>query len=172
MIGEISIAASLLGKLFDVAKGDKKDKSDEVAGSEEFSALMGQAGIDIQSFPVAAKDEDTGLSAVSGDKTDAAAAEAFQYIKDMTAGGLEGAMRTAMQKLRDKIMEEMGVSDESLAVMDPAARGEMEAKISEEVQKRIKEAMGADGTVTAEEQMVGAKLLELAKAYKSDISVI
>lgn len=173
MIGEISLAAGFLGKIFDMAQTGKKDKSDEVAGSEEFSAMMGQAGIDIKSLPVAAKDEDgKALSAVGGDKTDAAASAAFDYIKDMTAGGLEGAMRTAMKKLRDKIMEEMGVSEDSLKAMDPTARNAMEAKISEEVQKRIKEAMGADGKVTPEEQAVGAKLLEMAKAYKNEVKTV
>ncbi len=173
MIGEIGLAAGMLGKIWDMAQSGKTDKTDEVSGSEEFGALMAQAGIEIRSLPVAeASEAEGGLTAVSGDKTDAAASAAFDYLKEMTAGGLEGAMRTAMKKLREKIMGEMGVSEERLAAMEPAQRAAVEAKIGEEVQKRIQEAMGADGIVTAEEQAVGAKLLEMAKAYRSDVRVV
>lgn len=177
MLTEIGLAAGMLGKIYDLATGGKKDKASEAAGDGgAFAALMGQvsgqAGIGITSLG-GAKAEDGGLSEIAGTKgMDAQAMDAWQYLKDMTEGGLEGAMRTAMQKLRDKIMEEMGVSKEELAAMDPAARGAMEAKIEEEIQKRIEAAMGADGVVTAEENLVGAKLMEMAKAYKNDVPTV
>lgn len=176
MLKEIGLASSMLGGVLDMFKTDKKDKTDEVSGTEEFGALMA-GGMSIASLPTAAPaDEDKVYGMDDGTK------EALAMLRDMTSGGLEGAMRWAMKQLREDVMESMGISEAELAAMPADQKAAVEKAIAEEIQKRMAEAMGKekDGglaakAMTPEEMIAGIQkaLQEAAKkAYKEEVPTV
>lgn len=86
---------------------------------------------------------------------------ALESLREMTSGGIEGFWQWMMKELRKDVMEEMGVSEASLAAMDPEQRAATENAIEEEVQKRLKQAMGV-----GEEGETPQKLTELVEKMK------
>lgn len=68
--------------------------------------------------------------------------EAWKLLQEMTEGGLAGywkwMVKTMREKLREEVMGGMGISEEQLAAMPEAQRKDIEAKITEEVERRLK----------------------------------
>ncbi len=66
-------------------------------------------------------------------------------LKKITSRGISGYWEWQMEELKkkvaEKVMQEMGVTPESLAAMSPEARMSIEEKIMKEVERRIEEAM-------------------------------
>ncbi|PZP39950.1 MAG: hypothetical protein DI585_02400 [Pseudomonas fluorescens] len=178
------LASNLLGGVLDMFKKDKKGGVDEATGAEQFGSLMA-GGMQIATLPaVAPAEEDKAASgAAKVDRLGAGVQEALDALHEMTKDGLEGAMRWAMKEIREDVMESMGVSEDELAAMDPAARDAMEQKIDEEVQKRMAEAMGKDGqdavaetnALSPEQMVMGiqkALQAEANKAYREEVPTV
>jgi hypothetical protein len=68
--------------------------------------------------------------------------EASKLLREMTEGGLAGywkwMIKTMRERLRDEVMQGMGVTQEQLNAMPPDQRKDIEAKITEEVERRLK----------------------------------
>jgi len=56
---------------------------------------------------------------------------------------LEEARKSPMQRMREQIMKELGVTDDDLAQMAPDERRAMEDRIRELVEEKLREAMNA-----------------------------
>lgn len=76
--------------------------------------------------------------------------DAMEMLSDMTENGLNGYWKWVMKQLREKVMDDMGISEQELAAMDPDARAAVEKAIEEEVKKRLAEMMGSSGKKTAD----------------------
>lgn len=83
--------------------------------------------------------------------------EAKEMLSDMTEGGLNGYWKWVMKQLREQVLEEMGLSEDQVAAMDPASRDAVEKAIAEEVQKRLAEMMKGEGAKTAGDGKDGKK---------------
>ena len=184
MLKEIGLATGLLGNVLDMFKADKKDKTDEVSGTEEFGALMA-GGITISDLPTATKaDEAEGVTGVGlTDGVDAGVQEALDLLREMTSGGLEGAMRWAMKELREDVMDGMNISEQELAALPADQKAAVEKAIADEVQKRLAEAMNKDkqelaagGNALAPQDIVAglqkALQAEATKAYKEEVPTV
>lgn len=68
--------------------------------------------------------------------------EASKLLKEMTEGGLAGywkwMIKTMREKLRAEVMDGMGISEDQLKAMPADQRKDIEAKITEEVERRLK----------------------------------
>lgn len=68
--------------------------------------------------------------------------EALKLLREMTEGGLAGywkwMIKTMRERLRDEVMQGMGMTEEALAAMPADQRRDIEAKITEEVERRLK----------------------------------
>jgi hypothetical protein len=68
-----------------------------------------------------------------------------EILRKITSRGISSMWEWQMEELKKKVaakvMQEMGVSPESLAAMSPEARMSIEEKIMKEVERRIEEAM-------------------------------
>ena len=141
-----SLAVGVLGSLVGNTLGEALKTKDNGKAAEGFEiAHLGSA-----------KAPDDAKGAYN-DSMDATAKEALDALREMTSGGLEGFWKWMMKELREDVMEDMGVSEEALAAMDPAQRAAVEDAIEKEVQARLKEAMGIDDNGT---DMAKAKLPE------------
>ncbi len=157
----VGLLGGALGTALDTVFKDKKD----AAATDGFAI----ATLDT------AKTQDTETT-YADNNMDAGAKDALEALREMTAGGIEGYWKWMMKELREDVMEEMGVSEEELAAMPVEQRGAVEKAINDEVEKRIKEAMGVkdgeEGVVNAEqmiEKMKQAIQAEQAKgAYKNE----
>lgn len=160
-----SAVSSLLGGMF----GDAK----KVGGAAEadaglFTKMLGKArdGADV------AVNETEGM--------DADTAAAWSQLKEMTSGGVEGYWKYMIKQLREQTMEAMGVTEESLAAMEPGQREAIEAKIAEKVKEGLAKVMGVEPD--AANQMItllnradainAANMFEARKAYKNDVLTV
>jgi len=57
---------------------------------------------------------------------------------------LAEAQKTPMERMREQILEQLGLSEESLAQMSPEDRRVAEDKIRQMIEEKIKQAMNAD----------------------------
>lgn len=57
---------------------------------------------------------------------------------------LEEARKDPMERMREQVMEELGLTDEALAQMSPDERRAAEDKIREMIEEKLRQAMGAD----------------------------
>jgi hypothetical protein len=184
MLKEIGLASGLLSSVFDKLKSEK-DK--DTTGAESFAAALGNGmGISLNTFdsPLAGATQESAALSIgptADDKMDPGVKEALEMLREMTSGGLEGAMRWAMKELREDVMESMGVSEDELAAMPADQKAATEKMIAEEVQKRLAEAMGkdkqgvADAAMTPEELIAGLQKAlqgEANKAYKEDVPTV
>lgn len=68
--------------------------------------------------------------------------EASTLLREMTEGGLAGywkwMIKTMRERLRNEVMQGMGMTEEALAAMPADQRRDIEAKITEEVERRLK----------------------------------
>lgn len=68
--------------------------------------------------------------------------EALKLLGEMTEGGLEGywkwMIKTMRERLRAEVMDGMGISEEQLNAMPADQRRDTEARITEEVERRLK----------------------------------
>lgn len=73
-------------------------------------------------------------------------------IDEIRDKGMQAYMKEIQDKkkeeLREKILREMGLSEEALSKMDPKARGEIEKMIAQEIIKRLQ----AEGQLTAQQK--------------------
>jgi acetyl-CoA acetyltransferase len=114
------------------------------------------------------------------DTMDADAKDALDALREMTTGGIEGYWKWMMKELREDVMGEMGVSEEELAAMPVEQRKAVEQSINDEVEKRLKEAMGVkdgeEGVVNADEMIEKLKQsmqADQAKgAYKEEKGIL
>jgi len=58
---------------------------------------------------------------------------------------LEEARKSPIERMREQILEELGLTEESLAQMSPEERRATEDKISDMIEEKTRKAMGADG---------------------------
>lgn len=58
---------------------------------------------------------------------------------------LQEAQKTPMERMREQILKELGLSEESLAQLPPEERRAAEDRIRELIEEKIRQAMGADG---------------------------
>lgn len=160
----VGLLGGALGTALDSVFGEKK----QAAGGEGFAISMLEAS---------AKEE---TGATYNDSMDAGAKEALDALREMTTGGIEGYWKWMMKELREDVMDEMGVSEEELAAMPAEQRSAVEKAINDEVELRLKEAMGIkdgeQGVVTAQEmieKMKQAMQAEQAKgAYKEETGIL
>lgn len=171
MLKEIGLATGLLGSVFDLLK---KDKTQDVAGSDEFASMMaGGMQVGLGGFDSPLGKADDGLNINEKDPISAGTRDALALLREMTEGGLEGAMKYALKKLREDVMESMGVSEEALAAMPEGERTAMEQKIAEEVQRRLTDAMGKDknemtgGAFSPEDLLAGLRKAVQAEANRA-----
>lgn len=82
------------------------------------------------------------VGAAGGGEAPDATDQAWELLKEMTGGGLQGywkwMIKTMKERLRADVMGDMGVTDQSLAAMPEAQRNDIEQKINEEVERRLK----------------------------------
>lgn len=57
---------------------------------------------------------------------------------------LEEARKSPVERMREQIMQELGVSEEDLAMMSPEERRATEDKIREMIEEKFRQAAGAD----------------------------
>lgn len=199
MLKEIGLASGLLSSVFDKLKSEK-DK--DTTGAESFGAVLGNGmQVSLNTLDASSLLEEAGTKKVSAgagstdgmkitnllggdditddgvnssDKVSAGTSEALSMLKEMTSGGVEGYFRFIVKNIREKVMKDMGVSEEQLAAMPADERKAIEDKIAEEVKKQVAKIMGTDPE-TAQKmiaeadkvQGVGAAgKVEASKAYK------
>ena len=126
-----SAVGSVLGGLF----GAKKT---EAASGFNITTLLGG---------VKEKTEADKLGINTSDSVSAGTQDGLSLLREMTDGGIAGYWKFMMKQMREKAMESMGVTEESLAAMDPAERKVIEDKIAE----KVKEAMAKLMEVSPEE---------------------
>lgn len=156
----VGLLGSAVGTALDAVFKDKKD-------------TVSAEGFKITALDTGKKDE---AGHVYNDSMDASAKEALDALREMTEGGIEGYWKWMMKELREDVMEEMGVSEEELAAMPVEQRAAVEQAINDEVQKRLKEAMGIkdgeEAVVDANEMIEKLKqamqTAEANKSYKDD----
>lgn len=107
--------------------------------SELFSSLVNGNSADGTGVGSAA-------AGATSDSMDPKTQEALNMLKDMTDGGMQGYWKWMMKQIRQKVMDEMGVTEASLAAMKPDQRAAVEKQIEDEVKRRLAKAMGLDGT--------------------------
>ncbi len=157
----VGLLGGALGTAIDSVFKDKK----HAAGAEGFK---------ITSLGDPSKKDEVGKT--YNDSMDAGAKEALDALREMTTGGIEGYWKWMMKELREDVMDEMGISEEELAAMPAEQRGAVEKAINDEVEKRIKEAMGIkDGeeAVVDADQMIeklkqAMQSAQAKEAYKDD----
>lgn len=60
---------------------------------------------------------------------------------------LEEARKSPIERMREQIMKELGISEEDLAMMSPDERRATEDKIREMIEEKFRQAAGADSDV-------------------------
>lgn len=144
-MSSIGVAAGLLGSvaqdLFGKSTGTAATDGDADAFASMVVAQVPASGVK----NLALNDGDDSAASDPTANMDAGTKDAYDTLNDMTSGGVGGYFAWMMKQTREKVMDEMGVSDASLAAMDPAVRAAVEKKIDEEVKERLKKAMGMDG---------------------------
>jgi hypothetical protein len=67
-------------------------------------------------------------------------------IKEMSAEDkfLEEARKSPMQRMREQVLDELGLSEDALAQMSPEERRSAEDKIREMIEEKLRQAMNAD----------------------------
>jgi len=156
----VGLLGGVLGTALDTVFKDKK----EAAGADGFKIAI---------LDTPKKDEAAGLY---NDRMDAGAKEALDALREMTTGGIEGYWKWMMKELREDVMSDMGVSEEELAAMPVEQRAAVEKAIDDEVEKRLKEAMGIkdgeEAVVDANEMIEKLKQamqsMQAKTSYKDD----
>lgn len=79
--------------------------------------------------------------------TEDAGEDSSRITRNSYTGFFKEIQEKRMEELREEILEEMGLTEEMLAKMDPEARGRIEGIIAKEIQKRMmaQSAMDEDG---------------------------
>lgn len=62
---------------------------------------------------------------------------------------LEEARKSPMERMREQILQQLGLTEESLAQLSPEERQAAEDKIRELIEEKLRQAMGADERPTA-----------------------
>lgn len=154
----VGLLGGALGTALDTVFKDKK----EAGGADGFKIAM---------LDTPKKDEAAGLY---NDRMDAGAKDALDALREMTSGGIEGYWKWMMKELREDVMDEMGVSEDELAAMPVEQRAAVEQAINDEVQKRLKEAMGikdgeeavVDANEMIEKMKQAMQAMQAKDAYK------
>ncbi len=118
------------------------------------------AGLEVNAAQVANSTAEKGASffAYLSHATETATTEESTGVgKNSYTGFFAEIQEKRMEELREEILDEMGLTEEMLDQMDPAARGKVETIIAKEIQKRMmaQSAMDSDG----EEQTVTKRML-------------
>ncbi|RYG61791.1 MAG: hypothetical protein EON60_02170 [Alphaproteobacteria bacterium] len=159
--------SSVLGGFLGTDKTDKAGK----AGSAGFDQIL----LGMKDVTAA---EELGIN--TKDKVSAGTEEGLSLLREMTSGGIEGYFKYMIKELREKVMEDMGVSEADLAAMDPAQRDVVEKAIEDAVKEKVAEAMGIDKDKVeqAMADMQGGGITEImarmeaGKAYKNKQEII
>lgn len=122
--------------------------------------------------------EKMGINA--SDPMSAGTEEALGLLREMTSGGIEGYFKYLMKELREKVMDEMGVSEAELAAMGPEQRKAVEDAINEAVKEKLAEVMGVDREKMEAAMNGGEKgglvdimvQIESNKAYKNKPEIV
>ncbi|MBN8606017.1 MAG: hypothetical protein J0L81_03795 [Caulobacterales bacterium] len=61
---------------------------------------------------------------------------------------LEEARKSPIERMREQILEELGLSEESLAALPPEEKRAMEDKIAKMIEEKLRQSMGAEEGVT------------------------
>jgi hypothetical protein len=158
MIGSLGVAMSVFGSLL----GTDKAKTTQSGGA---------AGFDITQL-VGGKSDVTDDGVNTSDSVSTGTQDALSMLKDMTDGGMTGYFKWMVKQIREKTMESMGVTEESLAAMPEGQRTAMEQKIEEAVKKDVAKIMGVDDetagkmVAAADKSSAVATPVEADKAYK------
>lgn len=157
-----------LGSLLGVDK-----KKDEGQGGM-FSTLLNGVGD---------ADSETADAGLSTDGMSPATKDALDMLHEMTQGGFKGYFAWMVKKIREDVMDKMGVSEADLAKMSPQARAAMEKQIDEAVAQQVAKMMGIDPAkaqkmmadvqnVTPVDPTDPAAVAQAKKAYKDVPSIL
>lgn len=69
---------------------------------------------------------------------------------------LEEARKSPIERMREQILEELGLTEEAIAQMSPDERRATEDKIRALIEEKLRQAMGADETPDGNAQMIEA----------------
>lgn len=114
----------------------------------------------------------------SSDSVSTGSADALSLLKEMTNGGLAGYFKWMVKQIREKVMEDMGISEDALAAMPADQKTALMEKIEEEVKKQVAKIMGVDPEsagkmmATADKGLSVTDQMEAKKAYKEDVPTV
>lgn len=86
----------------------------------------------------------------------AANEEASSPDKTTTEKFLEEAQKSPIERMREQILEELGLTEESLAQLPPEERRAMEDKIRQMIEERLRNAAGAGDAPRTNAAMIAA----------------